>query len=70
MKDREIIRIFNTSNQLISIQLTVAGVDFFRGQQQIHLNPNNHIEVDTKYLIDGQVENLKMKGLLKTSIVQ
>lgn len=68
-ENKEILRISNISNQMISIQLSVSGVDFFRGQQQVHVKPNKHIEIDSKYLIDGQVENLKSKSMLKTSII-
>lgn len=69
-QDREILRITNISNQLISIQLSVAGVDFYRGQQQVHIKSNRHIEVDSKYLINGQVENLRSRSLLKVSVLK
>lgn len=69
-QNKEILRITNISNQLISVQLSAIGVDFYRGQQQVHIKPNKHIEVDSKYLINGQVENLKSKSLLKVSVLQ
>ena len=64
-KERNPIRIINCSNQMIPIQLSAEGEDFFRGQQQIQLGRGQDVLVDRKYLIDGQVDNLQQRGLLR-----
>lgn len=64
-KESSQIRIVNVSGQTISIQLSVEGVDFYRGQQQVRVKSGQNIAIDEKYLIDGQVENLRGRGLLK-----
>lgn len=64
-KEKRTIRIINQSRQMIPIQLTAEGEDFFRGQQQIQLMSGKDILIDEKYLINGQVENLRQRGLLK-----
>lgn len=64
-KERNPIRIINCSNQMIAIQLTAEGEDFFRGQQQIQLQSGKDVLIDEKYLIRGQAENLQQRGLLK-----
>lgn len=64
-RDRNPIRIINTSNQTIPIQLSAEGEDFYRGQQQIQLGRGQNILVDEKYLIEGQVDNLAQRGMLK-----
>jgi len=64
-KERNPVRIINVSRQMIPIQLTAEGEDFFRGQQQIQLHAGQDVLVDEKYLIKGQTENLAQRGLLK-----
>ena len=64
-RERRPIRIVNSSSQMIPIQLTAEGEDFFRGQQQIQLQPGQDVALDEKYLIPGQVENLQKRGLLQ-----
>jgi hypothetical protein len=59
------IRIINCSNQMIPVQLSAEGEDFFRGQQQIQLQSGKDVLIDEKYLIKGQAENLQQRGLLK-----
>lgn len=68
--DSRMIRIINTSKQVISLQVSSVGGDFFKDQQQIHLNPNKDIQLDEKYLVSEQVNNLKERGLLKVIIQQ
>ena len=68
--DSEVLNILNISEQTISIQLSVRGADFFNGQQQAHLGPNKNILIDSKYLIDGQVDNLKLRGVLRVSKIR
>lgn len=63
--DSNIIRIINTSKQMIPLQVSTVGGDFFKDQQQIHLYPSKDIQLDEKYLVSEQVNNLKERGLLK-----
>jgi hypothetical protein len=64
-RERKTIRIINSSSQMIPIQLTAEGEDFFRGQQQMQLMPGKDVLIDEMYLINGQVDNLRERGLLK-----
>ena len=64
-KDTMSVRITNTSNQMIPIQLSAEGEDFYRGQQQVQLKGGQSIMIDEKYLVTGQVTNLQSRGLLK-----
>lgn len=68
--DSEVLNITNISEQVISIQLSAVGAGFFKGQQQAHLNPGKNILIDSKYLINGQVENLRSRSMLKVSKVK
>lgn len=69
-KDSAIIRIINTSNQTISLQVSIVGGDFFKDQQQLHLQPSKDLQIDEKYLVSEQVNNLKERGLLKVITVK
>lgn len=64
-REQNPVRIVNISNQMIPLQLSAEGEDFFRGQQQIQLKSGHDVMVDEKYLIRGQTENLAQRGMLK-----
>jgi hypothetical protein len=68
--ESEILNIMNVSEQTISIQLSAVGVDFYKGQQQAHLAPGKSISIDSKYLINGQVDNLRSRSMLKVSTIK
>jgi hypothetical protein len=66
--DSKTVRIINTSHQIISLQVSRIGGDFFKDQQQLHLSPNKDLQIDEKYLVSEQVNNLKERGLLKVIV--
>lgn len=59
-----VVRIVNVSSQLINLQVK-SDNDFFRGQQQLPIFSGKDVSIDEKYLVEGQVENLVSRGLLK-----
>ena len=63
--DVKLVRIINVSNQMIPIQVSAVNGDFYKDQQQIHLAPSKSIQLDEKYLVSEQVNNLRERGLLK-----
>ncbi len=68
--DSNVIRIINISSQMIPLQVSTVGGDFFKDQQQIQLYPNKDIQLDEKYLVSEQVNNLKERGLLKVIVAK
>ncbi len=63
--ESKLLRICNVSNQMVSLQVSAAGRDFYRDQQQIHLQRNKDIQIESKYLVTDQIENLRQRGILK-----
>lgn len=63
--DTKLVRIINVSNQMIPIQVSAVNGDFYKDQQQIQLAPSKSIQLDEKYLVSEQVNNLRERGLLK-----
>jgi len=63
--DTKLVRIINVSNQLIPIQVSAVNGDFYKDQQQIQLAPGKNVQLDEKYLVSEQVNNLRERGLLK-----
>lgn len=63
--DSKLIRIINISRQTIPIQVSAVNGDFYKDQQQIQLAAGKDIQLDEKYLVSEQVNNLKERGLLK-----
>lgn len=53
---------------MIPLHVSSVGGDFFKDQQQIQLYPNKDIQLDEKYLVSEQVNNLKERGLLKVIV--
>jgi len=61
--EQEEVTVYNKSGQLISLQLSDVGADFYQ-QQQAHLMANKTMTIPTKYLNINQINNLLMKGFL------
>lgn len=61
------VTLYNPSKgQLIPIQLSAPpGVDFFRGEQTIHLKPRERNKFPAHRLNKHQINNLEKKGMLK-----
>lgn len=64
-QESKLLRICNVSNQMVSLQVSSLGKDFYKNQQQIHLQKNKDIQIEDKYLVMDQIQNLKQRGLLR-----
>lgn len=63
IEDQEEVTIYNKSRQMVPLQLSDVGADFYQ-QQQAHLMPSKKMTIPTKYLNISQVNNLLAKGFL------
>lgn len=62
------IRIINTSTQLISIHMKAPkGIDFYFGNQDIHLPPQKHYDFPSSRLMTSQLDRLQKRGMIKIS---
>ena len=64
-KKSEMIRLYNSSKQMIPIQVRVPGGDFYRSEHQVRLNPGNDVQLPKSHLRADQIENLQRRGMLK-----
>lgn len=60
-----VIRIYNSSKQMIPIQLRAPGGDFYTSEQQVRLNPKTDVQLPKSHLRMDQIENLQKKGLIR-----
>lgn len=61
----EVMRIYNSSRQMIQLQARPPKTDFFTNEVQIRLNPGQSVDVVRNHMNMDQIENLCKKGLLK-----
>jgi len=67
----DIVRILNTSKQLVTIHLRSPKkedgkrVDFFLGAVDKPIRPNQHIEVVKDRLWESQIERLSKRGMIR-----
>ena len=59
------INVYNNSKQLIPLQVRAPGGDFYTSEQQVRLNPGQHVLLPKNYLLLNQLENLQKKGLIR-----
>lgn len=62
--EQEDVVIHNISKQMVSLQLTEEGADFYK-QQQAHLSPGKFVTLPSKYILKSQVNNLAARRFLK-----
>jgi hypothetical protein len=64
-KKSEMVRLYNSSKQMIPLQVRVPGGDFYRSEHQVRLNPGNDVQLPKSHLRVDQIENLQRRGMLK-----
>jgi len=65
-EDSKKITITNVSKQLVTIHLKAPkGIDFYFGNQDIHLRPNQTHQFPQNRLISGQVDRLQKTRFIK-----
>ena len=60
-----IIRVYNCSKQMISLQVKAPNGDFYTGEQQIRLNPGKDVTLPKSHVRTEQIENLQKKRMIK-----
>jgi len=60
-----IVRLYNCSKQMISIQAKPPGGDFYLHEQQVRLSPGKYVDLPKSYLREAQVQNLCKSRHLK-----
>ena len=60
-----VVRVYNSSNQLIQLQVKPPGGDFYTNESQIRINPGDDVLLPKTHLRQDQLENLKKKGFIK-----
>jgi hypothetical protein len=64
-KKSHVVRIYNSSKQLIQLQMRPPGSDFFTNESQVRIFPNEDVLLPKSHLLWNQIENLKKKGFIK-----
>jgi len=59
------VRILNISQQIISLQVKKPGGDFFVHEQQVRLNPNQHVLLPKNHLNESQIGNLRKSRMIR-----
>lgn len=59
------LRVYNSSKQLICLQLRAPGSDFFSNEQQVRLKPGQDAELPKSHVRMEQINNLKVRGAIK-----
>lgn len=60
-----VIRVYNSSNQLISLQVRSPNGDFYTSEQQVRITPNQSVVLPKSHVRLDQVENLQKRGMIK-----
>ena len=64
-KRSHVVRIYNSSRQMIPIQVRTPGSDFYSNEQQIRLAPGQDTLLPKSHLRAEQIQNLKARGFIK-----
>lgn len=59
------IKIYNTSAQLIRLQLRPPGGEFYSTEQQIGIKPGQVVSLPKSHVLQEQVENLQRRQMLR-----
>lgn len=59
------IRIYNSSKQLIALQVRAPGSDFFTNEQQVRLPAGEDVLLPKTHLLQAQIDNLRKRGFIK-----
>jgi len=60
-----VVRVYNSSKQMIPLQVRIPGSGFFAGESQVRLDPGQDALLPYDHLLSDQIENLKRRGMLK-----
>lgn len=64
-KRTHVVRIYNSSAQMIPLQVRAPGGDFFTGEQQVRVSPGKDVLLPKSHLMSDQIENLQKRGMIK-----
>lgn len=64
-KRTAVIRIYNSSNQMIPLQVRTPGGDFYTSEQQVRVSPGKDVLLPKNHLMSEQIENLQKRGMIK-----
>ena len=62
-----VIRVYNTSKQMIALQVRAPGSDFYQNEQQVRLTSGPDALLPKSFLINDQVKNLVARGMLQVT---
>ena len=65
MAKTHVVRIYNSSKQLIQLQVRAPGSDFFTNEQQVRILPGRDVLLPKSHLRQDQVDNLQKRGFIK-----
>lgn len=63
-KKTSFVRIYNSSKQMIPLQVRVPGSDFYE-EQQVRLGPGQDVFMPKSHLREDQLTNLQQKRMIK-----
>lgn len=60
-----VIRIYNNSKQLISLQVRSPNGDFYTSEQQVRIVPNQSVVLPKSHVRQDQIDNLQKRGMIR-----
>ena len=60
-----VIRVYNSSKQLISLQVRSPNGDFYTSEQQVRIIPNQSVMLPKSHVRQDQIDNLQKRGMIK-----
>ena len=64
-KRTAVIRVYNSSRQLLQLQMRAPGGDFFTNESQVRINPGQEALLPKSHVRKDQITNLTKKGFIK-----
>lgn len=63
--EQPMTRIYNSSKQMIPIQLRPPGSDFYRSEMQVRVSPGESVLVPKSHVNEDQINNLRKRRLIR-----
>jgi len=60
-----VVRLYNSSKQMIPLQVRAPGSEFYTGETQVRLDPGKDVLLPYGHLREDQINNLKRRGMIK-----
>lgn len=60
-----VVRLYNSSKQMIPLQVRAPGSEFYTGESQVRLDPGKDVSLPYDHLRHEQIDNLKRRGMIK-----